>query len=219
MINDIIEKLEAQALAEENEKGYCDEHLKKAVEARDEASSDKEAFAKSIDEKEAEADMLEKKIAELSQEIADSKKALLEATELRGEEHTENEKVIGDATAGKEAVSTAIKVLTDFYEGAAGLLQRGRAGFVPADSDRTGATVSDLAPEVFDSEYKGEQGESKGIIGMLQVIHDDFDRTITSTGDEEKGAQSEFEEFQEDTEADADAKKKDVEHKTTKKTN
>lgn len=214
IINDLIAKLEAEALAEETQKGFCDEQIKKAVTARDEAISNEEAFSKDLDSKQAQVNELEKKIADLSQEIADNKKALLEATELRGEERTENEKVIADATAGKEAVAQAIKVLTEFYDSAAGVafLQR-RAGFVPAGSDRTGATVSDLAPEVFGGEYQGEQDSAKGIIGLLQVIHDDFDRTITATGDEETGAESDFEEFKSENEGDTLAKNTEVEAK------
>jgi len=214
IINDLISKLEAEATAEETQKGFCDEQIKKAVAARDEAKSSDEAFSKDLDSKQAQGNELEKKIADLSQEIADNKKALLEATELRGEERTENEKVIGDATAGKEAVAKAIQVLTEFYASAAGeaFLQR-RAGFVPAGSDRSGATVSDLAPEVFGGEYQGEQDSAKGIIGLLQVIHDDFDRTITATGDEETGAESDFEEFKSETEGDTSAKNGEVEAK------
>lgn len=214
IINDLIAKLEAQAGAEETQKGFCDEQIKKAVTARDEAISNDEAFSKDLDSKQAQVNELEKKIADLSQEIADNKKALLEATELRGEERTENEKVLGDATAGKEAVAQAIKVLTEFYESAAGaaFLQR-RAGFVPAGSDRSGATVSDLAPEVFGGEYQGEQDSAKGIIGLLQVVHDDFDRTITATGDEETGAESDFGELKSANEGDTSAKNGEVEAK------
>lgn len=219
IINDLIGKLEAQARAEETQKGFCDEQIEKAVTARDEAISSDEAFSKDLDSKQAQVNELEKKIADLSQEIADNKKALLEATELRGEERTENEKVIGDATAGKEAVAQAIKVLTEFYESAAGVafLQR-RAGFVPAGSDRSGATVSDLAPEVFGGKYEGEQDSAKGIIGLLQVIHDDFDRTVTETGDEEAGAESDFEEFKSETEGDTSAKNGEVEAKESEVT-
>jgi len=214
IINDLITKLEAQAQAEETQKGFCDEQIKGAVTARDQAVSSEEAFSKELDSKQAQVNELEKTIADLSQQIAQNKKALLEATELRGEERTENEKVIGDATAGKEAVAHAIQVLTGFYQSAAGVafLQR-RARFVPASSDRSGATVSDLAPEVFGGAYAGEQDSAKGIIGLLQVIHDDFDRTITATGDEETGAESDFEEFKSENEGDTSAVNANVEAK------
>lgn len=107
---------------------------------------------------------LSNEIDQLNQEIADAHKSLNEATELRQEEKADNEKTLDMAKGGKEAVESAISVLKDFYDGAA-FLQRA------PDADRDGNTVSDLAPKTsFDDDYKGKQGASKGILGMLDVF-------------------------------------------------
>merc|ERR1712151_392888 len=79
--------------------------------------------------------------------------------------------------------------------------------YVPPDSDREGNTVGDLSPEIFDSKYHGEQDSSKGILGLLEVILSDFDRTDTTVTDQEKTAAEKFEDYKKATEDDIDAKK------------
>merc|ERR1719399_567165 len=140
----------------------------------------------------AEADMEEAK--------AEIVKKKVEASKLGAE----IEKTLADAKAGKAAVEQAIDVLKKFYEGNA-LLQRGTSGAGP---DRDGKTVKDLAPETFKDEYKGKQDESKGIIGLLEVILSDFDRTLQNTESAEGDAQSEFEKYESETKADIEAKAK-----------
>merc|ERR1711881_32939 len=106
-------------------------------------------------------------------------KALKEAEELRAAEKAENEKTIADAEEGLAAVKYALTVLSEFYENA--FLQ-----YVPPNADREGKTVSDLAPEIFNDKYHGNQDASKGIIGLLEIIVSDFERTIETTTKEEK---------------------------------
>merc|ERR1740123_1992448 len=108
-----------------------------------------------------------------------------------------------DAAAGKEAVKRAIRVLKNFY-GDGSFIQR--SGYVPPNSDREGKTVADRAPEVFDTEYEGSQEASKGIIGMLEVILADFDRTGTTVEAEEDQAQSDFEDFERVNKQDTETK-------------
>merc|ERR1711862_318864 len=96
----------------------------------------------------------------------------------------ENEKTIEMSEAGAESVKLALGILKDFYENAFVQVNK----YVPPDSDREGNTVGDLAPEVFDSKYHGEQDSSKGILGLLEVILSDFDRTDTTVTDQEKTA-------------------------------
>merc|ERR1712054_166709 len=130
----------------------------------------------------------------LATEIADLRKGLFEATELRAAEKADNEKTIGDSEAGLEAVKDAIAVLKDFYDNA--FIQ---TGFVPAGADRDGNTVKDLAPAGQEGTYHGNQDAAKGIFGLLEVIMSDFERTSEKTTSEEEKAQSEFEEYEKET--------------------
>lgn len=212
MIKDIIEKLEAQASAEATTKSFCDTQMKDAVTTRDSEQGKIEDFKAQITQHEAAKAQLVSDIAEISASISASMKALDEATELRLEEKKDNFMVVGQAKGGVQAVEYALEMLQDFYEQYE-FAQQG-ANYVPPDADRSGKTVSDLAPEIFDSDYKGKQKASKGVIGMLNVIMSDFERTGDVVSDNEVASEKQFQEYKKKTEDDVDAmgkQKKDKE--------
>merc|ERR1740121_104076 len=204
---DLMEKLEKQATEEKSEKGFCDTNMKKAVTQRDTQQAKLEEFKGQITGKEAKKKQLKADVVELSKEIAALKKELMEASELRQGEKEENAKTVKDASAGKAAVQSALQVLKDYYEKAA-LLQR--SSYTPKDADRDGVSVADAAPEVFDSEYKGSQQASKGILGLLEVILSDFDRTVTTVTKEEKEAEGKFQTYKKENEKNAGENQKAV---------
>jgi len=195
LIKDLIQKLKDDAAAEATTKGICDKGMSKAIGERDEANANIEVAKGRITTLTAKKESLEDEINDLNKAVADLKKALLEATELRAEGKAENEKTIEMATQGKDAVKLALGILQDFYNNA--FVQTRK--YVPPDSDREGNTVGDLAPEVFEKKYHGAQGEAGGIVGILEVILSDFERTISKTTEEEEDAQAAFETFEKDT--------------------
>jgi len=202
LINDLIDKLEADAEAEAEQKSFCDIEMKKAIGTRDEQSIEIEKETATITAKGAEKKELEDEIRELAKELAELRKALKEATELRATERAANEKALSMAREGHEAVEMALQVLNEFYNNA--FLQ---TAYVPPSSDRDGNTVGDLAPKTsFDSDYQGNQGASKGIVGMLEVIITDFERTIDTVGDQEEHDEGEFEDFEKDSNDSIEAK-------------
>jgi len=117
----------------------------------------------------------------------------------------ENVKVIGDAGAGKEAVQFAIIALSKFYDKGGKFIQQS-AAYVPPNSDREGNTVADLAPEIFEGNYEGKKNEAKGIIGLLEVILADFDRTDGTVSSSEQQAAEDFEALKKKTDADTQEK-------------
>lgn len=205
LIKDFISKLEADAEAEADTKSFCDKEMAAAMEMRDDKKAQVEKLTAEITKTESEIAQLKGEIAVLAGQISELRKALKEATELRAAEKAENEKTLAEADEGKEAVQFAISVLKDFYENA--FLQRS-GKYVPPNADREGKTVSDLAPEIFDDKYHGKQDHAEGIIGILEVILSDFERTIDTVSAEEKEAQAEFEAFEKDTQEDIDTKEK-----------
>merc|ERR1719468_1281712 len=193
-------------------KQFCDTEMAQTVQERDEQKANIEDFQAQISGKTAEQNQLRKEIAGLSAQIAANKKAFLEASTLRNEENAENGKTIPEAIAGKEAVEEAIAILKEFYQPS--LLQR--SGYVPPDSDREGKTVADRAPGIFDSEYQGAQEASKGILGMLQVILIDFDRTDDTVSQDEHLASDQFRFFKIINEQDTTTKEGAVQTKKGK---
>jgi hypothetical protein len=131
----------------------------------------------------------------------------LEAEELRQEDKAENAKTIEMSDEAIESVKLALQVLQDFYSKAM-LAQTGK--YVPPLSDREGNTVGDLAPDVFKADYHGAQSASKGIIGILEVILSDFERTQKKTAEEEDLSKQAFEMFETDTNDEVSKKEKKV---------
>lgn len=196
LIEDLIKKLEEEAKAEADSKTFCDEGMKKAVEKRDKNKLEMEDSDATIALKEAEKVKLAGEIKQTSKEIAELQKALLEASELRSEEKATNEVTLEEAEAGKKAVDQAITVLQDFYSGQAFIQSK-------KGPNRDGETVADTAPELsYSGDYKGKQEASKGIIGILEMIASDFEKTITDTKSAESTAQTDFETFEKDTKDD-----------------
>merc|ERR1719330_1410843 len=128
---------------------------------------------------------------------------MAEATKVRQAEKATNEETIKDSQEAQTAVSQAITVLKEFYA---------KAG------DATALVQQQpVAPEIFDSPYKGMQAENGGVVGMLEVIESDFARLEAETTAAEATAQKEYDEFMTDSKVNKAAKVKDIEHKTAKK--
>eukprot|EP00444_Apocalathium_aciculiferum_P051925 CAMPEP_0183510470 /NCGR_PEP_ID=MMETSP0371-20130417/10339_1 /TAXON_ID=268820 /ORGANISM="Peridinium aciculiferum, Strain PAER-2" /LENGTH=689 /DNA_ID=CAMNT_0025707297 /DNA_START=46 /DNA_END=2112 /DNA_ORIENTATION=+ len=204
IIKDLVARLKAEADSERTQKAFCDEATQKAVKKRDSEQSKSEILDAKITSKESDKAQLTEDIATLSEQIAENKKALMEATELRNVESKENQKTLVEAAAGRDAVNNALQILKTFYEGAA-LVQK-RSGFVTATSDPE-------APDVFDAEYKGSQEASKGIVGMLEVVMSDFERTVATVTSEESDAAEAFGTFKAENGRDTAAKQKSAKAK------
>lgn len=201
IIKDLIAKLEADAKSEATSKTLCDKNMKAAVEKRDKHAAAVEIAQAEVASTTADINNLKKEIADLAQEVADHNKEMLEATELRAGEKADNEKAIANADAGKAAVDQAVVLLQKFYEGS--FVQTVEA----PKKDRDGTSMSD-APETFSGEYKGKVDSSKGIIGMLDVIASDFERTSKSVTDAEASAVKDFDDFKADNEKSTTDKEK-----------
>ena len=98
-------------------------------------------------------------------------------------------------------------MLENFYNDPSGFVQTGYEPFKAAGAGADGKNLADMAPGTFEGAYEGKQQESQGVIGMLNVIKSDFERTISTTEAAEETAESEFQDFKSTTETDIDEKK------------
>merc|ERR1719313_2682946 len=204
MIKDMMAKLEADASAEADQKQWCDTEMEKAMTKRDTNTGNVEGDTAQIAESTAAINEKEEEVQTLLEEISELTKGLNEATELRVKEKAENEKTVADAEAGLAGVNKALKILKDFYE--AQLLQTGTA-YTPPNADASGKTVGDLAPDSgFSGDFKGNQDAASGILGQLEVIKSDFERTISETNSEEDSNESTYQSFKTDSESDISEK-------------
>lgn len=204
MIQDLIERLLDEAKKEATKQGFCDKELGKAYQDRDFRLSDARKLAAEIGIGRAKNETLTADIAELEEVLPQLYQTLNETTELRAEEKEENLQRIKTAKGGVAAVTEAIVILKTYYKQAAKALLQRRASPVDEDTEGPG----------FSGAYRGKQDQSKGIIGLLEVIKSDFDRTVRHTMAEEKQAQEEFVEFERVTKTDISGKEEALELKS-----
>merc|ERR1719478_446928 len=149
MIKDLIVKLMEEANEEAEHKGWCDTELSTNEQTRKEKTAAVETLHAEIDELEASIAKLTEDITELTEAVAQLDAAMAKATSLREAEKAKNADTTKDAKAAQEAVAQALTVLKEFYE---------KAG------DAKNVAGSDM------------EGQSTGVIGMLEVIESDFAR-------------------------------------------
>merc|ERR1719327_1537055 len=192
MIQEMIEKLLEEEADEANHKGWCDEEISKTVKDRDYRLRDIEELHASLEELNARAEKLTLEKAELEEQIATLNSDYANQTKARAEEKAENEETVTEAKVGVSAIKQALEILSHFYGEAAqatveeGLIQQ--------------PSVEDDAPDAgFDGAYTGAQGSSIGIVGMMEVILGDFERTISDTKELEASQKKEFVDYERET--------------------
>jgi len=209
LIKDLIKKLAADAKSEATQKGFCDKGMSKAIAGRDDAKAKIEMANAKITTLSATQESLEDDISTLQKDVADLQKGLLEATELRADEKKDNSKTISMSDEAIASVKSAFELLKGFYGGA--LVQTHK--YTPPKADRDGNTLGDLAPKFAEEKYHGSQSESKGILGILEVILSDFERTNKKATSDEADSLAAFDKFEKETKEDVGKKEKEVNRK------
>merc|ERR1719379_1748355 len=184
MIQELIERLLEQEADEATHKGYCDEEIAKTVKDRDYRLRDIDDLNSALEKLNARTGKLTLTKGELEAEIEELSSDYMNQTAARAEEKAEHESTVSETKLGLDAVKQAISILSHFYGAAA-------KAFTQQPS------VDDDAPDAgFDSNYTGSQGASTGIVGMMEVIKSDFERTITDTLADEEQAKRDFVDFE-----------------------
>jgi hypothetical protein len=186
LIQGLIERLLKEATEEATKKGFCDTELGKAKHTRDARYADSTKITAEIGALKAKKDELEQAVTTLSESVQELNSALEEATTVRGEE--------------KEA-NLAIGLLKTFYKEAGKAKVLLQASPVDEDAPASG----------FSGAYSGNQQASSGIVGLLEVIRSDFERTVHSTETDEKAAQEDHVKFQRVSKSDIAAKSTAIE--------
>merc|ERR1719169_46852 len=203
LIQELIERLLQEAADEANHKGWCDKEFGKAYQARDTKAEAVTSLNTALSENEAKRDKLTEQIAKLTKELDELTASLEATTKIRNDESAENAATVTEAKEGLEAVEEAIDILSKFYGTAA------KGMFEPKLLQISKGVADDL-PDAPTGEYKASQGASTGVLGMMDVIKSDFERTIASTTKDEKEAAAEFMAFETET-------KSSIAQKTTAK--
>mmetsp|Transcript_23265 Transcript_23265/g.66217 ORF Transcript_23265/g.66217 Transcript_23265/m.66217 type:complete len:700 (-) Transcript_23265:99-2198(-) len=202
LIQKLVERLLAEATAEATKKGFCDTELGKAKQDRTHRMEESHKLAGSIRVLDAKQEELELEIEQLAEAIETLQADLEDAAKIREEERKENLKAISQGKEGFNAVKQAILILKTFYA-------KGSRATVLVETKASPVDEGTEGPG-FEGAYKGKQAASDGIIGMMEVLQSDFQRTIDTTTKEEEDASAKFVEYER-------ASKADIAGKTTKK--
>lgn len=208
LIEDLITRLKAQEAEEAQHKAWCDTELDTNGQTRTTKTEEVETLHNTIDVLSNRISVLEKEVSILSREVAEIAAEMAKAATLRAKDKAENEDTIADAVAAQMELAKAIKVLNDFYAGAAGAVaalqvSRGREG----------------QPAIFDAPYIGEQNKksSNNIIAFLDVIVSNFARLESETSGAEKQAAEDHESTQAQAKLDKASKESSITAKNKEK--
>jgi len=201
LIQSLLERLLSESTQEATKKGFCDKEVATAKQERDFNMEKVHKATAEVLKLKAMSEDLSTEADELSDEAVVTSEDLTNATALRMEEKAENAKVTQQAEAGLAAVNKAIALLKAFYKEAAKVSLLETLGS-PVDADASGPG--------FDGAYAGKQESSKGILGLLDVIRSDFERTLRRTKAEEEAAAAEFVQFDRTSKADVAGKETKV---------
>jgi len=182
MIQAMIEKLLQESSEEANQKGFCDKATADAEQKREYSAEEIKTLNGEMAKLEATRDRLGEELDTLFDEIKEVKSARSTAETERDEENKENAATVDEAGQGLSALNMCIDVLDKFYK----TIKKEEVDLSLAQGP------FDDAPDAgFDNgeAYTGAQGEAGGILGMLDVMKSDFERTISETEIAEEKAQ------------------------------
>lgn len=202
LIEDLITRLQEEAISEVTAKAWCDKELATNDQTR-KLKTDKVAeLHADVDSLRATIATLGEEIADASTEVAKARAEEAEATDLRTKTKAQNTEAIADAREAQTAVAQAVAVLKEFYASAAGatvLMQERRRQTPP--------------PPIFDSPYNGQQGRNQGVIGLLEVIQSNFAQLEAETLKGEAAAQAEYEKLASDITVMVAGNERDIKNK------
>jgi len=188
MIQEMIEKLVAEAQKEASHKAFCDKEMSETKAKRDDKQSDLDDLNTKIDAATSKIAKLKEEIATLQSELAAIAKAQKEATAMRQEEAAAWKEAKADYESGVEGVGMALQVLRDYYA------EKDEA-FVQTTHDKA-------------------TGAASGIIGMLEVVESDFSKNLAEGSAAEAMAQEAYEKLTQDNEIATTEKSTAVKYKT-----
>jgi len=191
LIEELITRLQSEAENEAEQKSFCDKSIGEAEEKRDNSASKIEELNDQMSGLEARQEKLKVELDDLKNDIAELDKARSDADKAREEEKSENQNTVKAAKEGLEALNKAIDVLEKFYKD---------AGKEEVDLDFIQGPKDD-APDAGFDDGEAYQGNAKsgGVLGMLDVIKSDFERTVSETERDEDQAEQDYVAFKDES--------------------
>merc|ERR1719217_624750 len=115
LIQDMIEKLVAEAQKEAAHKAFCDKEMSGTKAKKEDKEDELDTLSTKIDKATAKIAKLKEEVATLESELAEIAKVQKEADELRAKEKAAWAEAKSDFEQGLEGVRMALDVLRDYY--------------------------------------------------------------------------------------------------------
>jgi len=136
----------------------------------------------------------QKKIEELVAAHKEAEEALAKATNMRNDEHAAWLITDKDDKEAAETVASAKEVLEGFYKDNFALVQK-----QPVTGMKAGEAPPP-PPPTWEGGYGGKQGESQGIVAIMEMVHEDIVKDRADAKADENKSQAEYDAFKQDTE-------------------
>merc|ERR1719291_702172 len=213
---------------DDDKKAFCEAELDKAEDKLKGLNIKISDLEKALEEANGQIATLTDEIAALEKGIKDLDKEVADATQMRKEEHAENEETVANDSAAKQLLEIAKNRLAKFYtpklykaapktelsaENRVVVSMGGTVAPTPAPGGIAGTGVTALVdiavhdkvappppPETWDA-YTKKGEEHTGVVEMLNMLKADLDKEIAETQVNEKEGQAEYETFMADSAA------------------
>merc|ERR1719499_871331 len=192
MIKSMIDKLEQEAKEEATEKAYCDDEMAKTEAKRGELKDDVSKLTAKIDQDTSKSASLMEEIKEIEAELAKLTKSQSEMDKVRQTQHAAFVEAKKDLDQGLRGVRQALQVLRDYYASEDSFVQQPEAPVKHSKSSGAGANL----------------------IGMLEVVEDDFASSLAKETAEEEDSQAEYDETTQENKITKTMKTQDLKFKT-----
>jgi len=170
LIENMIQRLLDDAKKEADQKAYCDKEMSETKQKKEEHEEDIEHLSGKMRKAESSIARLTAEIAELESDLGHIASMQRDMDANRAAEHADYEAQSSDYKQGIDGIQMAIKVLKEYY-GKSSLLQQPAVGT-----------------------HSSADGESTGIIGMLEVAESDFTKLLAEVESDEKESEKYYEE-------------------------
>ena len=202
MIQEMIEKLVAEAQEEADHKAFCDKEMSETKAKMEDKQEEVDDLTTKIDKSAAKVAKLKEEIATLEQELMKIAEEQKVANEMRESEKAAWEAAKADFESGLEGVQMALQVLRDYYA------EKDDSSEALLQSDQLASEMS-----LAQSSTQKSTGAASGIIGMLEVAESDFSKMLAEGSATEDQAVKEYETMTEDNKVTTAAKETEVKYK------
>jgi hypothetical protein len=182
LIQDMIDKLEAEGIKSTRQKDFCDEEMKSTESSKADRESSVETLDTRITAAMAETARLKQERTETLAEVSDIEESQSKIEAMRKEEKDVFNKVSRELKDAVSAIQKALKILRDFYN---------------SQEDDSSSLLQDMASSMDTAGAAAAAGAGGGtaILGLLEVCESDFSKNLAEVDSAEDGAVGEYEEI------------------------